>query len=543
MGEQLGDPNKMDIILTTLNARYRHTAFGLRYLRANLAELRSRARLLEFECHDLPEEVAESILIYFPRIVAIGVYVWNVDASTRLVRLLKRIQPETIVVLGGPEVSFETTEQTIVQEADYVICGEGEVLFYTLCRNLLSGQRPAEKIQQAVPPTLSQLAFPYDEYLSEDLSHRIVYVEYSRGCPYRCSFCLSSLDQNVRRFSLDLFLKEMQRLLDRGVRQFKFVDRTFNLNVEESRAVLAFFLHQIGNLQDSSDLFLHFEMVPDRLPEPLKEVIQCFPPGMLQFEIGIQSFNPEVQKRIHRRQDITQSVANVRWLLQHTDAHLHTDLIVGLPGEDLESFAAGFDRLVTMGPQEIQVGILKRLRGTPLSLIETIGLTSLEQKDSQVWGMVYNPDPPYDLLCNNLLDFPTLRRLKRFARFWDLFGNSGRFVHVRALLVQQKEPFFAFLALSDWLFSSIGRTHAISLRKQFEWLFRGLTVGLAWDQAVVVAALEQDFLHGALREPPDFLRGTSVELAQKKQKKQGAPERQVRHRQAGGGGISSPSGV
>ncbi|MEO5363637.1 MAG: B12-binding domain-containing radical SAM protein [Magnetococcus sp. DMHC-8] len=478
-----------DILLATLNARYRHTAMGLRCLLANLAELRPRAALREFECTDAPEELAEIILQQDPRIVALGVYLWNVEPCTRLVRLLKRIRPTLIVVLGGPEVSFETDEQAIVQAADYVICGEGERSFYSLCRALLDGQRPVDKIRRADPPDLATLAMPYDEYTAQDLAQRLLYVEQSRGCPYRCAFCLSSLDRTVRRFPLDHFLQAMQQLLDRGARQFKFVDRTFNLHLPEALAVLDFFWQRL-----LPGLFLHLEMVPDRLPQPLRERLQRFPPGTVQLEMGIQSFNPSVQARIRRRQNRDKSLDNMRWLLQQTGVHLHADLIVGLPGETLDSFAAGFDQLARLNPHEIQVGILKRLRGAPI------------REESQTFGMVYNPDPPYDLLCNDLLDFATLRRLKRLARYWDLFGNSGRFPHVRQLIVQQSEPFYVLLALCDWLFAAIGRTHEIALRHQFDWLYRGLTDGLGWDRGMVLTALESDFQGGALRELPDCLR-------------------------------------
>ncbi|MBF0461312.1 MAG: DUF4080 domain-containing protein [Magnetococcales bacterium] len=502
-----------DILLTTLNARYRHTAFGLRYLLANLAELRPRALLMEFECSDVPEELAETLLQQAPRIVGIGVYLWNVEACTQLVRLLKRIRPDLVIVLGGPEVSFETDEQPIVHEADYVICGEGEHLFYTLCRTLLAGQRPPAKIQRATPLDLSTLVLPYDEYADSDLANRLLYVERSRGCPYRCAFCLSSLDNAVRTIPLDRFLRAMQHLLDRGARQFKFVDRTFNLDETACVAVLEFFLSQMD-----LGLFLHVEMVPDRLSPALQAVMQQFPPGALQVEIGIQSFNAEVQARIQRRWDPARTMANVGWILAQTGVHVHTDLIVGLPGESLASFAAGFDQLARLNPHEIQVGILKRLRGAPI------------QAHTQAFGMVYNPDPPYDLLCNDLLDFATLRRLKRFARFWDLLCNSGRFPQVCGLLGQQPEPFYAFLALSDWLFAAIGRTHEIALRHQFDWLYRGLTEGLGWEPAVVLAALASDFQGGALREPPDCLRAGLVEQpVRQRREKQALPARQARH--------------
>lgn len=503
------------ILLTTLNARYHHAALGLRYLLANLKEWRPHARMVEFVCTDAPEEIAETILNHTPCIVAIGVYIWNVATTTRLVRLLKRIQPEIVVVLGGPEVSFETEKQSIVQEADYTLCGEGERLFYQLCCAILSGNRPDQTIfRQVTPLSLSTVAFPYNEYQPHDIAHRTLYVELSRGCPYHCAFCLSAVDPQVRRFPLEPFLKQMQSLLARGVRHFKFVDRTFNLNSSDCIRVLDFFLQQ-----KRPDLFLHFEMVPDRVSDTLKTWIQRFPAGMLQFEVGIQTFNPEVQARIQRRQNIPRTEANLAWLSRHTTVHLHTDLIVGLPGETLASFASGFDRLAALNPHEIQVGILKRLRGAPI-LAQT-----------ETFGMVYNPDPPYDLICNAALDFMTMRRLKRFARFWDLFGNSGRFPHFRRHLFQQPSPFDAFLTLSDWLYAAIGRTHNIALRKQFEWLYRGLIEGLAWNQQVVWAALEQDFLQSTLREPPDMLRGigTHTQKSARTHNDRSRPVRQARH--------------
>jgi radical SAM superfamily enzyme YgiQ (UPF0313 family) len=216
------------------------------------------------------------------------------------------------------------------------------------------------------------LALPYDLYTDADIAHRVIYVEASRGCPYECEFCLSSLDVPVRNAPLEPFLTAMQHLLDRGVCQFKFVDRTFNLNLKISSAILRFFLERYR-----PGLFVHFEMIPDRLPQALRELIREFPPGVLQFEVGIQTFNEQVAKLISRRQDNARAEENLRWLREETGVHVHADLIVGLPGEDMASFAAGFDRLVALGPQEIQVGLLKRLRGTPIV------------RHDRDWGMVY----------------------------------------------------------------------------------------------------------------------------------------------------------
>ena len=242
------------------------------------------------------------------------------------------------------------------------------------------------------------------------MAHRVIYIEASRGCPFTCEFCLSSLDVPVRQFPLDPLLAAADKLLERGVRQFKFVDRTFNLNIAASRRILEFFLER-----QRPGLFVHFEMIPDRLPEALREVIAKFPPGALQFEVGIQTFDEAVSSNISRRQDYGRLADNLRFLREQTGVHVHADLIAGLPGETLESFAAGFDRLVAMGPQEIQVGILKRLRGTPIV------------RHDQAWEMVYSAHPPYEILRNKLLDFATMQRAAPVRPLLGLDGEQRQF--------------------------------------------------------------------------------------------------------------------
>src|SRR5882672_3676518 len=350
-----------DIVLTTLNARYAHAAFGLRYLMANLGALRERAALEEFDINQRPIDMLESILAQNPKVVGLGVYIWNVEPATKLVADLKRVRPDVVVIVGGPEVSYEMDQQEICRIEDYVITGEADLAFAEVCRGILEGRRPLMKVIAAELPEFDRLVLPYDLYDAKDVAHRVIYVEASRGCPFKCEFCLSSLDVPVRNVPLEPFLAAMASLLERGVRHFKFVDRTFNLNLKIGRRILSFFLerHRPG-------LFLHFEMIPDRLPEGLRELIRQFPAGALQFEVGIQTFNDEVASRISRKQDNSKVEENLKWLRTETGVHVHADLIVGLPGEDLESFARGFDRLVVLGPQEIQVGILKRLRGTPI---------------------------------------------------------------------------------------------------------------------------------------------------------------------------------
>ena len=478
----------MRIVLATLNARYSHASFGLRYLFANLGDLRAQARMLEFELRQPVEHVVETLLAAAPQIVGLGVYIWNVAPLTRVVRALRAARPDLLIVLGGPEVSYEVEQQEICALADYVITGEADRAFPDLCRALRAGQRPASRVIVAPPVDVRDLPLPYDLYTDEDIAHRVIYVEASRGCPFTCEFCLSSLDSPVRRFPLDTLLPAFQRLLDRGVQHFKFVDRTFNLSIPYSVRLLEFFLarHRPG-------LFLHFEMIPDRLPAELRALICAFPPGTLQFEVGIQTFNEEVAARIRRRQDYAKTEENLRFLLQETGSYIHADLIYGLPGESLESFAAGFDRLVALGPQEIQVNQLKRLRGTPIV-----------RHDAE-WAMQWESAPPYEVIGNRLIPPPAMQALRRFAKYWDLLANSGNFVETAPLLRAGASPFVAFMALTDFLYARFGRTHGIALADLAEAVFDYLR-DRGQPPADLADRLWRDYRRSARRDLPLFLR-------------------------------------
>ncbi|OQX15505.1 MAG: B12-binding domain-containing radical SAM protein [Thiothrix lacustris] len=463
------------IIIATLNARYTHASLGLRYLLANQGEWQAQTSMMEFTITMRPLDIAEQLLIGKPRIIGLGVYIWNITETTALVALLKALAPEVVIVLGGPEVSYETAQQAIVQQADYVITGAGDVSFRQLCGQLMQGHQPLNKIIAGEQVPLAQLTLPYTQYTADDLATRSIYVEASRGCPFKCEFCLSALDKTALPFERQHFLVEMERLWQRGLRQFRFVDRTFNLKIATTVAILDFFLERLD-----VDMFLHFELIPDHLPDALKERITRFPPGSLQFEIGIQTFNPEVQALISRKQDNAKSAENIRWLREYSAAHLHTDLIFGLPGEDLPSFGAGFDRLIGLNPHEIQVGILKRLRGTPII------------RHTEAFGMVYNPQPPYNILRTDRVDFDTMQQMNRFARYWDMIANSGRFAHTLPLLLGDA-PFARFWALSAWIYAQVQQTHQIALPRLFVLVHSGGQTLLGIEHSALEDALLQDY--------------------------------------------------
>jgi len=474
------------IVLTTLNARYMHSAFALRYLYANLGELQAQAQILEFTIQQRPLDIVEQLLSLQPKIIGFSVYIWNVTETTQVIELLKRVSPQTTLVVGGPEVSFADDLPGLAEQADFIIAGPGETSFRELCSDLLKGRPVAMKLIAGRSSNLDELELPYAYYNDEDLRNRLIYVEASRGCPFKCEFCLSSLDKTAKPFELSRFLTAMDDLYRRGARNFKFIDRTFNLKVSSSIAILEFFLERIDD-----DLYLHFEVIPDFLPDKLKQVLTRFPPASLQFEIGVQTFDPEIQQTISRRQDNDKTCANLRWLREHTGAHIHADLIFGLPGDTLANFAESFDRLVALKPQEIQLGILKRLRGAPLN------------RHNADFELRYNPAAPYNILSTRDIDFATLQRVNRFARFWDMIGNSGRFQQTLPLILEQ-QPFNNFIELSDCLYRLAGSSWKISLRRLFSLLFAVLGDHMKRDPGQVRALLEADFARSGQKGKLEF---------------------------------------
>ena len=500
-----------EIILTTLNGRYTHSAIGLRYLYANLKELRERAKILEFVINENIQTIAEKILEHNPKIVGIGVYIWNASDVHELVEVIKKVSPKTKVVLGGPEVSYMPFRVDF-DKADHIIQGEGEISFYGLCRDILQEK---SGIQRVFPPQildLSMIELPYKYYDEQDVAHRYIYVEASRGCPYTCEFCLSSIDKQVRNFDVDMLLKEFETLWQRGVRNFKFIDRTFNLNIKAATKLLDFFLEK------DEPYLVHFEVIPDNFPIQLREKIKQFPPASLQLEVGIQTLKPQIAKNIKRKLNIQKIKENISFLEQETNAHIHLDLIIGLPGESCESFGENLDFLCSLSNCEVQVGILKKLSGTTLN------------RHDEEHGMIYSDKPPYDLLVNDLIPFDKMQRMKRFARFWDLIYNSGNFTKTFAFLVEGKSVYETFLDFSDWLYGQTHSTWQISLDRLAKFLFDYLVETLGHEKQKTADILIEDILKVGGRKLPKFLRCyTDVVTSMDRKGAKGLNKRQARH--------------
>lgn len=506
--------HQYDIVLATLNARYQHSSFGLRYLMANLGPLADRAVIKEFVIKKDPTEIVDEILAINPKIVGLGVYIWNTIQSIEVVRQLKAKSPETIVVVGGPEVSFEIEEQEYFQLADFIFKGESDFLFREFCEKLLNeNKKPELKIVSGNLPDIKTIRLPYFLYNDDDIKNRVIYVEASRGCPYKCEYCLSSLDVSVRNFDIDHFLAEMETLIQRGARQFKFVDRTFNLSPTVSNKILSFFLSRI-----ELGLFLHFEMVPDRLPVDLRELIEKFPKGSLQFEIGIQTWNPTVARNVSRRQDYTKIGENLIFLRERTGVHTHADLIVGLPGETLESFAKGFDELTKLGPDEVQVGILKRLKGTPIN------------KRSEQFGMKYSLRSPFQILETKDMTSEEIIQMDHFASFWDSIANSGRFIGFMRKFKDDPSDaslFWKFFELSQALYLRFKRTHSIHHEVLLEAVHDYACEQLGWSNEETTRILHDDLKRIGAVNFPAFLKMKS-EKPLERSAKPAIPRRQHR---------------
>jgi radical SAM superfamily enzyme YgiQ (UPF0313 family) len=470
-----GRPAEPLIILAAINAKWIHPSLALRLLKANLGALEKRCAILEFALRQPLKEKLEPLLAARPRILGLSVSIWNHTATLELLKALEEHwrsgaagSERPFVILGGPEAGFLPEDAELFRRADYVIRGEGELAFRETCEALLAGRRP-EKFIVAPPVDPAAIDPGYRLYTDEDLLKKLIYVEASRGCPFGCEFCLSAVKEDsgpaVRYFPLEPFLAEMEGLIQKGVRTFKFLDRTFNLDTSRARRIMEFFLDRL-----SPSRCVHFEMVPSRFPPELVETLARFPPGALRLEIGFQTFNPETAALISRPGNPAEELAALEKIRRESAAIIHADLIAGLPGEGMASFGAGFDRLWralfpparsgSPAAAEIQLGILKKLPGAPIG------------RHSETRGMVYDPNPPYEVRETAALPAGDLARIKNFARFWELIVNRGHFPDLAPALFPPGEPVFRrFMETAGRLLARFGRNWGIDraeLRRALE---------------------------------------------------------------------------
>ena len=413
----------MRILLTTLNSKFIHSNLALRYLRSSCKDLPATVVMDEFTINDNMEGVIGNIYRHNPDIVALSCYIWNIEETLMVVESLKKVMPHCTIVLGGPEVSFDPSSlMEKSPDIDVIVRGEGEITFPLLMKSILSGKpldgidgitfrqgkaiienRDREPIRD-----LDTIPFPYEDGF-DGLENRIVYYETTRGCPFQCQYCLSSISHGVRFFSLDRVKRDIKTFIDAKIPQVKLVDRTFNCNPKRARDIFKMIMDMGG------DTNFHFEMCGDLLDEETLELLKDAPPGLFQFEIGVQSTREETLEAIKRKTDFERLTKWVDKLQGYRSIHLHLDLIAGLPGEDYQSFQQSFNDVYDLKPDRLQLGFLKLLKGSGI------------RNDADSWEYEFSSHPPYEVLQNRDITYGELLKLKDVEDLVEKYYNTHRF--------------------------------------------------------------------------------------------------------------------
>lgn len=412
------------VLLVAINAKYIHSNLAVYSLRANAGEYRDDVEICEYTINHRVEDIISRIYEKKPDCIGFSCYLWNIAYTMAVAKDLKKILPELTIVVGGPEVSYRPEE--VLREnpfLDAVMVGEGERTYYEYLAWYLEGKGALKEIaglvyreDDEITRTLAreglimdELIFPYEDL--EEMENRIVYYESSRGCPFSCSYCLSSIEKSVRLKSLNKTLAELDFFIERKVPQVKFVDRTFNCNHEHAYEIWKY----IGE-HDNGVTNFHFEIAGDLLREEDFELVKDFRPGLVQFEIGVQSTNPDTITAIRRKMDIRKVAYNVEQVRKHRNIHQHLDLIAGLPHEDLESFKKSFNDVYAMKPDQLQLGFLKVLSGSYMN----------EAKED--YGIVFSSHPPYEVYATKWLSYEDVLLLKQVEEMVEVYYNSFQFL-------------------------------------------------------------------------------------------------------------------
>ena len=430
----------MKILLAACNAKYIHSNLAVYDLKAYSSDYDEHVILREYTINQPKDEILKDIYSSGADVVCFSCYIWNISFVRELIRDLVKILPKTAFWAGGPEVSYDAEKfLTEMPEMTGVMVGEGEKTFHDRLEFYIDGKDSLEEISGIAYRTgdkiihngwrelmdLSAIPFVYEHL--EKFENRIIYYESSRGCPFSCSYCLSSIDKKLRFRDLELVKKELQFFLDHRVPQVKFVDRTFNCKHEHAMTIWKYILEH-----DNGVTNFHFEISADLLREEEMELMSQMRPGLIQLEIGVQSTNPETIRAIHRHMDLKKLEHCVNRVHSFRNIHQHLDLIAGLPYEDYDTFHQSFNDVYQMKPDQLQLGFLKVLKG------------SLMQKEAEVYGIVYKEKEPYEVLSTNWLTYGEVLKLKMVESMVEVYYNSGQFWHTLEYLVPFEKDAFTF---------------------------------------------------------------------------------------------------
>ena len=438
----------MKILLTAINAKYIHSNLALRNFVAYTADCAGHLVLKEYTINHAPDRILQDIYRERPDVLCISCYIWNIGSVETLIREFHKLMPAVPIWLGGPEVSFESGSfLTTHPEVKGIMRGEGEDTFAALARYYVYGSpeyledipgliffQNGEILQtsEALPLPLDHIPFCYDK--TDDLAHRIVYYESSRGCPFRCSYCLSSLEKTLRFRSLDLVKNELSFFVEQEIPQVKLVDRTFNCNHEHAMAIW----RHIRSIDRGKTNF-HFEVSADLLRQDELDLLSTLRPGLIQLEIGVQSTNPATIAEIHRQMDLPRLKEVVTRIRAWHNIHMHLDLIAGLPYEDYDTFERSFNEIFALAPSQLQLGFLKVLKG------------SYMYDHAEEYGMIYHSEAPYEVLSTKWLSFDDVLRIKRVEEMLEVYYNSWQYaLTVRLFLCIYESAFEFFQRLGDY---------------------------------------------------------------------------------------------
>ena len=430
----------MKILLAACNAKYINSNLAVYDLKAYSSDYDKEVLLREYTINQPKDEILKDIYGSGADVVCFSCYIWNISFVRELIRDLAKILPETAFWAGGPEVSYDAEKfLTEMPEMTGVLVGEGEKTFHDLLEYYIDGKgslgeirgiayRDGEEIRHngwRELMNLSEIPFVYQHL--EEFENRIIYYESSRGCPFSCSYCLSSIDKKLRFRDLELVKKELQFFLDHKVPQVKFVDRTFNCKHEHAMAIWKYILEH-----DNGVTNFHFEVSADLLRDEEMDLMAKMRPGLIQLEIGVQSTNPETIRAIHRHMDLDKLKRCVDRVHSFRNIHQHLDLIAGLPYEDYDTFHRSFNDVYQMKPDQLQLGFLKVLKG------------SLMQGEAEKYGIVHKEKEPYEVLSTNWLPYGDVLKLKAVESMVEVYYNSGQFQHTLEYLVPLAKDAFTF---------------------------------------------------------------------------------------------------
>lgn len=482
----------MKTVIAALNSKYIHMSLAPWYLKAACSDL-GEIKVIETTVNRSSRDIIRAIYNEKPDILGFSCYIFNITQVEDIVNNIKKLLPDMAVVFGGPEVSYDA-ENVLNRCAglDYVICGEGETALRELIKRL-SHRLPVDDIPGLAlrlngrvnvnppnVPDLSKIVSPYTAEMLQAAAGKIIYFESSRGCPYRCAYCLSSVSGGVRFFPLDYVRSELLRVMQSPARQIKFVDRTFNCNLPRAKEIIRFIIDTAA--QDQTGIIrgknYHFEAAADLFDDELIGLLGTAPHGLIQLEIGIQSLNGAVLAGSDRVTDIVKCTKNIKRLLEPCNIHIHLDLIAGLPQEDYASLARSFDGIYSLHPHTIQLGFLKLLKGSRLSeQAETLGLT-------------HSDLPPYEILSTPCLSFEELNRLTDIAETVERLYNSGKYISsLRFVAACFPTPFRFFEAFSQYLAQQSCFDRSLSLRELYDRFADFADQNLCKKDAVVFAEL------------------------------------------------------